>query len=61
MRLEPKERLGAPGTPHDMNALMKHPFFKGIDFNSDLSKLGLKDLLAQTDLFEEDEEEEIEI
>ena len=44
-----------------MNALMKHPFFKDIDFNSDLSKLGLKDLLAQTDLFEEDDEEETEI
>ena len=37
IQLDPKNRLGAPGTPHDMSTLMKHPFFKNIDFSSDLS------------------------
>ena len=31
-----------------MTALKLHPFFDGIDFESDLSKLGVKDLLAKT-------------
>ena len=35
--MNPKDRLGAPNTNHDMVALMEHPFFKGIDFNTDLS------------------------
>lgn len=61
VRLDPKERLGAPGTPHDMTALMKHQFFEGIDFNSDLSKLGVKDLLAKTAVEEFSDEEESEI
>ena len=30
-----------------MAALKLHPFFDGIDFESDLSKLGVKDLLAK--------------
>ena len=35
--MNPRDRLGAPNTNHDMIALMEHPFFKGIDFNTDLS------------------------
>lgn len=44
--MNPKERLGAPDTDHDMIALMAHPFFRGIDFNSDLSKLELKKIIC---------------
>ena len=41
LQLEPKDRLGAADTDHDIMALMEHPFFEGIDFNSDLSQLGI--------------------
>ena len=44
--MNPKERLGAPDTDHDMISLMAHPFFRGIDFNSDLSKLELKKIIC---------------
>ena len=45
MQKEPKDRLGAVDTENDIKALMKHSFFEDIDFNSDLSKLGVKQLL----------------
>merc|ERR1719464_145528 len=48
LQINQKDRLGAVGTDHDMEELMKHPFFKGIDFNTDLTDLGIKDLLDQT-------------
>ena len=35
---DPSKRLGATGTSHDIKAMMQHPFFKGIDFSSDLTK-----------------------
>lgn len=37
IQMEPTDRLGCPKTAHDMDALMSHPFFKGIDFSSDLT------------------------
>ena len=46
LAMNPRERLGAPDTDHDMIALMAHPFFRGIDFNSDLSKLELKKIIC---------------
>lgn len=30
--LTPEERLGAGGEAGDLDALMMHPYFKGIDF-----------------------------
>ena len=44
--MSPRGRLGAPDTDHDILALMAHPFFKGIDFNGDLSKLELKKIIS---------------
>lgn len=38
IQMEPTDRLGCPKTTHDMDSLMAHPFFKGIDFGSDLTK-----------------------
>jgi 3-phosphoinositide dependent protein kinase-1 len=35
---DPLDRLGCPMTGHDMKHLMRHKFFEGIDFKSDLSK-----------------------
>ena len=43
-----------------MTMLMHHPFFKGIDFQSDLSKLGIKDILAKTSIIESEDDEEVE-
>ena len=49
LQLKPKDRLGAVDTEHDIIALMDHPFFEDIDFNADLTKLGLRELLGETD------------
>lgn len=38
IQVEPLDRLGCPMTGHDIKKLMRHPFFDGIKFNSDLSK-----------------------
>ena len=38
LEIEPLDRLGCPLTGHDMKSLMRHPFFQGISFSSDLSK-----------------------
>lgn len=38
LQIEPSDRLGCPGTPFDMKRLMKHKFFKGINFKSDLTE-----------------------
>lgn len=32
--INPKDRLGAPGSTNGMEALKSHPFFKGIDFTN---------------------------
>ena len=45
LAVDPKERLGALDTTNDMNALMQHPFFEGIDFKSDLTQLEIKEML----------------
>jgi serine/threonine protein kinase len=34
---DPKERFGCPGTDHDIEAMKKHPFFKGINWNQSLN------------------------
>ena len=52
LQLEPLDRLGAAGTGHGMDALMAHPFFKGIDFKSDLTKLGIRQMLEESELKE---------
>ena len=38
LQVEPTDRLGCPGTDHDMRKLMRHKFFKGINFKSNLVK-----------------------
>lgn len=38
IQINPSDRLGCPGTKYDMKKLMKHRFFKGINFKSDLGK-----------------------
>ena len=38
IQLDPLERLGCAMTGHDMSSLRKHPFFHGINFNSNLAK-----------------------
>ena len=53
LQVKPEDRLGAPGQKNNMNMLKAHPFFKGIDFNSDLTKLNVKDILHNTNLEEE--------
>ena len=49
IQLDGKDRLGCAGTDHDMNALMAHPFFGTIDFNSNIADLGIKELLDETE------------
>ena len=47
LQIKPEDRLGAAGTDHDMSVLMKHPFFDGIDFDSDLTQLNIESLLNE--------------
>ena len=51
--VKPKYRLGAKDQEHNMDKLKAHPFFKGIDFESDLTKLNVKELLFNTNLEEQ--------
>ena len=53
LQVKPEDRLGAPGEKNNMKMLKAHPFFKGIDFNSDLTKLDIKGILNNTNLEEE--------
>ena len=53
LQVKPEDRLGAPGEKNNMNMLKAHPFFKGIDFNSDLTKLNVNGILNNTNLGEE--------
>ena len=39
-------------TNHDMKSLMAHPFFSTIDFNGDMTKLGIEDILDETEPIE---------
>ena len=48
LQLEGSERLGAKGSAQDMSALKAHPFFSTIDFNSDMTKLNIRELLDET-------------
>lgn len=51
LQIEPMDRLGCPGTKHDMKMLMRHKFFKGIDFKSDLQKTtDVRKFLADSDI-----------
>jgi 3-phosphoinositide dependent protein kinase-1 len=36
LKLNPRERLGAgkPGSPNDLQQLVKHPYFKNINFSN---------------------------
>ena len=38
LQINPLDRLGCPGTDHDIYKLMKHPFFKGMDFSKLLTE-----------------------
>lgn len=40
------DRLGTPGSRHDIKALKNHPFFAGLDFNN-LKSHNLKELLQK--------------
>lgn len=51
LQLDPLDRLGCPMTGHDMKSLMRHPFFDGISFSSDLSKTtDVRALLADSEI-----------
>ena len=38
LQSEPLDRLGCPMTGHDMKHLMRHRFFEGINFKTDLTQ-----------------------
>ena len=44
--LDPGARLGANGT---MAALKAHPFFAGINFNGDMSRIGMRKAVRETE------------
>lgn len=46
--IDPKDRLGAPGTKNDIKELQKHPFFTGIDFNN-LGNQNIKEMIDEED------------
>ena len=54
LNLNPEDRLGAgaAGTRNDMKALMNHKFFEGINFESNLANLRVKDILKETRMIE---------
>lgn len=37
LQIHPLDRLGCPETDHDIRKLMRHRFFKGINFKTDLA------------------------
>merc|ERR1712083_484359 len=59
LQLDPKKRLGAKDTDNDIWALMDHPFFEGIDFNTDLTNLGIENILngTQNELNSQDQDQ----
>ena len=46
--LDPAARLGSPQAG-GFAKLKQHPFFKGINFNGDMTKLGLRRVLRETE------------
>ena len=46
--LNPEERLGA----QNMEALKSHPFFEGINWNGDMTKMGLRKVVRETEPME---------
>lgn len=53
IQLDPLDRLGCPMTGHDMKRLMRHPFFVGINFKTNLQKTtNVRQLLADTEMEE---------
>ncbi|CDW77165.1 3-phosphoinositide-dependent protein kinase-1 [Stylonychia lemnae] len=46
LMLKPDERLGSPGTKNNMQSMMNHPYFSGLDF-TDPKKLSLDTSLIQ--------------
>jgi len=38
LQVDPLDRLGCPETPQDIRRLMRHRFFKGINFKTDLAQ-----------------------
>lgn len=50
LQLDPNDRLGCPGTKFDMSRLMRHKFFRGINFKSNLCEtLDVRAALADTE------------
>lgn len=53
IQLDPLDRLGCPMTGHDIKRLMRHPFFVGINFKTNLQKsTNVGKLLEDTDMEE---------
>ena len=51
IQLEPLDRLGCPMTGHDIKKLMRHPFFDGINFKSNLAKTtNVRQLLSDSEM-----------
>ena len=46
--IDPNERLGAS----NMDNLKNHPFFNGINFNGDMTKLGIRKVVRETEPME---------
>jgi len=45
------DRLGCPSTDHDMRRLMRHRFFKGINFKTNLAETtDIRKALAESEL-----------
>ena len=49
--IDGSQRLGAP-TNGGMTRLKQHPFFEGIDFDADMTKLGMRRVIRETEPME---------
>ena len=47
--IDPSKRLGANGS---MDKLKQHPFFTGVNFSGDMTKLGLRKTIRETEPME---------
>ena len=51
LQIDPIDRLGCPDTDHDIRRLMRHRFFKGINFNTNLAEsTDIRKALAESEL-----------
>ena len=49
--LDPAQRLGSPESG-GMERLRNHPFFQGIDFHSDMRRIGIRRAVRETEPME---------